>query len=125
MKPSILTITGWRCVGWLGVASLCALSLLPPPPLMPEGPPYGDKFYHLITYTSLTWWFMVGHARAHWRSIAMGLALLGIILEVLQGLTPTRIPSGWDEAANVLGVLLGQRLVGLTPAGFPRFRQAE
>lgn len=125
MNSYPLSLTGWRFIGWLGVASLCAISVLPPSSLLITGPEYGDKLYHLVAYATLTWWLALGYERRHWWSIAVGLALLGMVLELLQGLTPERIGSAWDEIANLTGILLGHRLAAMIPAGFPAFRQAE
>jgi VanZ family protein len=125
MNALTFSSAGWRFIGWLGVASLCALSLLPPSTLMLNGPEHSDKLYHLAAYASLAWWFALGYARSHWRAIALGLALLGVTLEVLQGLTPERMASSGDEITNVLGVLLGLWLASRAPAGFPAFRHAE
>ena len=125
MKALSVTLTGWRFIGWLGVASLCAVSLLPPSSLMNTSLENSDKLYHLAAYTSLTWWFALGYARRHWRRLVMGFALLGILLEVLQGLTPERVSSAWDEIANLTGILLGLWLAAVTTAGFPAMHQAK
>ncbi len=117
--------SGWRFIGWLGVASLCAISLLPPSALLLEGPENSDKLYHLTAYAALACWFALGYARAHWRRLALGLALLGVALEILQGLTPERMASVWDALTNMLGILLGLGLGSRLPAGFPAFRHAE
>ena len=79
-------LRGWRFIGWLGVASLCAISVLPPPSLLTTGPKYGDKLYHLVAYATLTWWLAMGYERRHWCAIAVGLTLLGMVLELLHGL---------------------------------------
>lgn len=125
MDPRTITVQRWRAVGWLGVAALCVTSLMPPPSLLTAGPLYSDKFYHLAAYAGLMWWLALGYASRQWKFLGAGLVLLGIALEILQDLTPSRVPSGWDEFANTLGVLLGYWLARQMPAGFPAFRRAK
>jgi len=124
MTSAIFFSCAWRALGLCGVLALCALSLMPPPALMTEAL-WSDKVYHLLAYAGLMWWLAMGERVPRWRLLAGGLAVLGGVLEVLQGLTPLRMASIWDELANVAGTLGGYWLATRTPPGFPAFRRAE
>ena len=115
----------WRALGAAGVVALCVSSLMPPPSLLSEGFPYSDKLYHLTAYLVLMWWLAMGAGPRAWRVFALALAALGALLEVLQGFTPLREASAWDELANVSGVLCGYWFARRTPPGFPAFRRAK
>jgi VanZ family protein len=105
---------------WLGLWC-CAIALtivasLLPAFLLPEVPAGGDKAEHFGGY------FLLAAAavqlfstrRALLRA-GVGLVLLGIGLEIAQGLlTTTRQMDPWDALANSIGVLAGLAIV-LTP----------
>ncbi|MBI2800414.1 MAG: VanZ family protein [Gammaproteobacteria bacterium] len=101
------------------------LSLIPSPALMLAGFDNSDKLYHAFAYASLMWWFAVGYRRHQWLTIAIGFAVLGLVIEGLQSLTPDRTASLADELADVCGILLGIFAATKTPTGFPPFRHAE
>lgn len=106
----------WRGLGWLGVAGLVMLSLLPLPQIGPELP-QGDKWGHLLAYASLSLYFAQWAASTRQRALqALGLLALGALLELLQGLTGYRRGEWLDLLANGAGVLLGASLA-LGPAG--------
>lgn len=106
----------WRGLGWLGVAGLALLSLLPLPQIGPELP-QGDKWGHLLAYASLTLYFAQWAVSRRQRARqALGLLALGAMLECLQGLTGYRRGDWLDLLANGAGVLLGASLA-LGPAG--------
>lgn len=93
----------------LGVAVLSLVSISTPIRF-----DQGDKVTHLLAYAVLMyWWGMVQpQRRLAW---AVVLALLGIVLEWAQSLTPARIMEWPDGLANVAGVLLAVILLR-TPA---------
>jgi VanZ family protein len=97
----------WRIAGWIGVALLVIVSLMPDPPTLTalEGE---DKIGHVLAYAGLMLWFAQIHlARAaRWR-VALGLVALGVALEFAQGWTGERTFSYADMSADVLGVVLG------------------
>ncbi|GAB3512148.1 VanZ family protein [Pseudoxanthomonas daejeonensis] len=104
---------------WLGLWSFAVLlvivfSLTPPPPV--ELPRHGDKLEHLLAYALLA--AAAVQVFAHGRyllSVAAGLVLMGIALELAQGaLTSTRMADPADALANGVGVGLGM-LTALTP----------
>jgi VanZ family protein len=119
------TRQGWCQIGWIGVAALFYLSLIPMPHQMEELPVWSDKIYHGFAYGWLMWWLSRGYARAYWLRIAVMLVCVGITIELLQSLTPYRTASVFDELANIMGVCLGYLVTSFTPAGFPAFREAQ
>lgn len=106
----------WLALWLLAIGVVVAGSLLPPLPLTPklDG---GDKLVHLLGYGLL----MASAVQIFQRasvllSVALGLAMLGLLLELGQGgLTSTRQFEWADAAANAFGVLLGGS-VAFTPA---------
>jgi len=92
-----------RLIGWLLVAVVCWFSLTPSPP--DSGLHQGDKMGHLLAYLALmTWWGQLDGRR---HRLLLIFVVMGMALEGLQGLTPSREPSFMDMAANGLGALLG------------------
>jgi VanZ family protein len=106
----------WSFIGWLGLALVVALSLLPlpAPPIDIE---QGDKLGHVLAYFALTAWHaQLGSTRSAlaWRALAF--ALTGLALEVLQSWTGWRHGNDpMDALANLAGTAAGLAL-GLTPA---------
>jgi len=93
----------WLTLGWIGIAGVVVLSLLPNLPH--SGVSGGDKIGHLLAYFSLMFWFGQLHARRlGW---ALGFLALGAGLEVLQGLSGYRDMSLADLLANASGIGLG------------------
>lgn len=76
---------------------------------MPQVPStIGDKINHLIAYGVLAGWFGQLFTMLRKRIvIAIILVLLGIVMEVLQGMTAHRFFDLLDAVANTLGVLVG------------------
>ncbi len=76
---------------------------------MPQVPStIGDKINHLIAYGVLAGWFGQLFTTHQKRIvIAIILVLLGIVMEVLQGMTAHRFFDLLDTVANTLGVLVG------------------
>jgi VanZ family protein len=105
----------WLLIGHCLLATLIVLSLIPGVPSAPV--PLGDKLSHLLAYATLMAWYgqLLSGLRAR-ASAALGLAALGLLLELLQGLGGSRQMEAADAAANLLGIALGWLLVG-TPVG--------
>ena len=97
----------WLALWWLAVVLVVVVELLPAI-LLPEVPAGGDKFEHLFGYGLLAFAAVqLFERRALWR-IGIGLAALGMALEIAQGtLTTTRSFDLFDELANTTGVVLG------------------
>jgi VanZ family protein len=97
--------SAWLGLGWLGVAGVVALSLVPAPPV---GVEHGDKLGHAAAYALLMWWFAQAWLRRDMRVLtAAGLLALGVALEFMQGWTGLRSFSTADMVADGLGVALG------------------
>ena len=105
----------WLGLWALAVAVVIAVCLMPPPPLPPL-PDNSDKVEHLLAYFVLA--ACVVQLFASRRALllaAVGLVVLGIGIEIAQGLlTTTRAADPRDAVANTLGVVLGMA-TALTP----------
>ena len=106
----------WRLLAWMGVAIVSSLSLVPLP--VPAQLEFwnSDKLVHVGMYAALMLCFGRGYHRQHWLKIAFLLASLGLLIEILQGLTPTRQASLLDECANAVGVVIMLWALQRTPA---------
>lgn len=109
---------GWLLLWLLAVLAVIVLSLLPPPPAVAAVRVPGlDKLVHFSAY-----FILAGAAAALFRPglvlfwVGLGLALLGVAMELAQGaLMPQwRSADVRDALANGLGVIAGLALV-LTP----------
>jgi len=102
----------WRAGGWLGVATTLVVSLMPPP--LGDSAGHTDKIVHLAGYAVLMFWWAQLVIRQRWK-LALAVALFGIGIEGLQGLTPNRMPDLLDALANSGGVMLGWLAARLLP----------
>jgi VanZ family protein len=102
----------WRVLGWLGIALTLVVSLMPP--TLDSSGGHADKIVHLAGYAVLTFWWAQLVTRQRWK-LAIAVVLFGIIIELLQGLTPARQPDLLDALANSGGVLLGWLAARLLP----------
>jgi VanZ family protein len=67
---------------------------------------YKDKLQHIVAFCGVTFWGLLAFRRCS-KTIMLGLAILGALMEILQGvLTTTRQPSVYDWLADVVGILL-------------------
>lgn len=94
----------WWAAGWLGIAITFLVSLLPP--ALDEHSGHADKIVHLAGYAVLTFWWAQLILVRRWK-LAVAVVLLGVVIELLQGLTPDRKPDILDVLANSAGVLTG------------------
>jgi VanZ family protein len=101
----------WRAFGWAGVAATLVLSLTPPT-LGPDT--HFDKLVHLTGYGVLMFWWAQLVTERRW-TLALSVVLFGISIELLQGLTPDRMPDTLDALANSAGVLLGWFAARVSP----------
>jgi VanZ family protein len=102
----------WWMAGWLGVAITLAVSLMPP--ALDTSGSHVDKLVHLAGYAVLTFWWAQLVIRRRWR-LAVAVVLFGIMIELLQGLTPNRQPDLLDALANSGGALIGWLAARLLP----------
>src|SRR4051794_27646151 len=97
----------WLLIGWLLVAVIIYLSLAEPPSMeMPAE--NADKYGHALAYATVMLWFMQLYPKTRTRAlIGLGLLLLGIALEFLQGMTGFRSFEYADMLADAVGIVLG------------------
>jgi len=97
----------WLTIGWAMLAAVVFLSLTGTPPEVVDFP-LSDKLEHLAAYAILMAWFGQIHTttRAQ-RGWLIGLALMGIAIEYLQGWSGLRFFDPADMLANGIGALLG------------------
>jgi VanZ family protein len=101
----------WALGGWGLIVTVIMLSLLPlPSPKLAFILLNLDKVEHALTYATLTLWFAQIYPRCTWARIGLKLLTLGVIIELLQGVTTYRNFSFWDMGANTLGILIGWSL---------------
>lgn len=103
----------WLILGWLWVAAIFYLSLTPHPP-EPVSFNGADKFEHALAYAVLMLWF----CQLNMRRVRLFFAfvLMGVGIEILQGMTGYRYFEYADMMANATGVLFGWALA-LTALG--------
>jgi VanZ family protein len=94
----------WWAAAWLGIAITFALSLMPP--ALDTSDSHADKLVHLAGYAVLMFWWAQLILVRRWK-LAVAVVLLGVTIELLQGLTPARKPDILDVLANGSGVLIG------------------
>ena len=103
----------WQLIGAVMILAVITVSLLPSPPQPPVM--QWDKLQHLAAYTVLMLWFgQLDAGRLRWSG---WLIMLGILLEIVQGLSGYRSFEFADMLANPLGVFIGLGLVRHTPLG--------
>lgn len=93
----------WLVGGLLIVAVIVVVSLAPDLP----GPTIvgADKLAHFLMYLVAMLWFVGVFLRANWLRIALLLASLGVLIELLQSQTGWREGDWGDAAWNLAGVL--------------------
>ncbi|MCG6918684.1 MAG: VanZ family protein [Deltaproteobacteria bacterium] len=96
----------WLILGWLLVALIIFLSLYPKPP-QPLEFEQSDKVSHILAYMILMLWFAnIYPQRSSQLQLSIGFFVMGVCLELLQGMTQYRTFSYIDMLANGLGILL-------------------
>jgi len=97
----------WWLIGWLLIVTVCYLSLAPIPPEFDIKFKYVDKLEHFLTYLLLTGWFSQLYQTKQSRLFYLVFfILMGMLLEVLQGLGTVRVFEYSDMLANSAGVLM-------------------
>ncbi|MBU0621487.1 MAG: VanZ family protein [Gammaproteobacteria bacterium] len=97
----------WLTAGWLWVAIVFYLSLMPhpPEPVSFEGV---DKLEHLVAYAWLMLWFCQVYLDQKMRMrLFVALAAMGVGIEILQSMGGYRYFEYADMLANTLGVAIG------------------
>ena len=96
----------WRSIAWFIILAITFLSLMPDPQKVT---PFSasDKLLHTLAYGAAMIWFGLCFKRDKLFPIGAGLVFMGIILELIQGLTGYRTMSLFDIFANTAGVVIG------------------
>jgi VanZ family protein len=98
---------------WLGIGVVLVLGVITGslvPARMIEAIDVSDKLEHSGSYLLLMAWFGGLYRRGLQPWVGLGLVVLGVVLDLLQGLTATRTLDPADMAANTVGVLIGLAL---------------
>ena len=101
----------WLTLGWLWVAAVFFISLipLPPQPFILYGV---DKLQHALAYSLLMLWFcQVYVVLGTCIRLLLMLVTMGVIIEILQGMSGYRSFEYADMLANLIGVLIGWGLM--------------
>ena len=107
----------WRIAGWLGIAAIITLSLVPLQ--LDMAVDNGDKFGHLASYVLVTLWLAQLYTELRQRIwLVLGMVALGIALEYAQSATSYRSFEVADMVADALGVAIGWLLA---PPRLPNF----
>lgn len=101
----------WLGLGWGLIVAVVYLSLTPKPPSVDIS--QIDKVGHLLAYATLMGWWSQLDTR-HCR-LALLFVLMGLAMEIAQGLTDSRQGDVLDMAANSLGVGIGWLASRLRP----------
>lgn len=97
----------WLSIGWLMVFLLCYFSLVSNPPEIKFDLKYFDKVRHFIAYFILMFWFAQFYKTSKSRLFYfVFFIVMGVILEILQGMGGVRYFEYNDMLANSLGVML-------------------
>ena len=95
----------WLTLGWLMIAFVFYLSLMPSPPEIDIGFKYMDKIEHFTAYVILMGWFSQIYKTTRARIFCViFFVAMGVLIEVLQGMGSVRFFEYSDMFANTLGV---------------------
>ena len=101
----------WLIIGWIMVFLLSYFSLISNPPEFNVDFEYFDKVRHSIAYFILMFWFAQLYQTPKSRILyVVFFVLMGVILEILQGLGGVRYFEYSDMLANVLGIMLAWKI---------------
>jgi VanZ family protein len=97
----------WLAIGFMLVGMVCFLTLTPSPPDMGDFPE-SDKIGHFFAYSVMMLWFGFIYLRGkHYMGVGLAFIVMGIVLELIQGMLGYRSFSYLDMGANACGVVLG------------------
>jgi VanZ family protein len=114
----------WFALGWLWVAAIFYLSLMPHPP-EPVHFRNADKLEHALAYSLLMLWFCQVYRQCTSRMLlAVLLLAMGIAIEYLQRETGYRTFEYADMLADTVGVMVGWACACIPGAPFRHKQQA-
>ena len=100
-----MTRRGWRWLFGAAASGVLVLSLLPVPAGLTVFS-WQDKLEHALAFAALA--LLASLAQLGGRAARIGgLIGYGVLIELLQGLTPHRMADPWDALADAIGVLMG------------------
>ena len=107
-------VLAWRLLA-LGMAlAILVGSLWPTMPAVPGG--MSDKLLHFLAYVALALAFAAAFSRRHWLAIALGLAVFGAVIEILQHWLSSSREGEWlDLGANLGGIATGLAMALAVP----------
>ena len=96
----------WNAIGCALILFVIYQSLTPAPVAIPGDE--GSRLGHLAAYGTLMGWFANLHEGRRTRiACALAFVAMGVVLELIQGMTGYRTTDVADALANTLGVCLG------------------
>jgi VanZ family protein len=99
----------WLALGWAAVVFAVVVCLLPMSKLPPAN--VSDKAEHFTAYLLLSLWFAGIYPRARYGIIAVGLCVLGVLIEFAQSAMQLgRQGDPMDVVANSTGIIAGLAL---------------
>jgi len=105
MRPDLRLRFLWSASGWILIAVVVTLCMLPAPQIAPIATLLPDKAEHALAFAGLTGWFCGLYRRSSWWKIALGFLFLGAAIEVAQGVfTTTRAMEFNDWVADAVGI---------------------
>jgi len=111
----------WLSLGWLAVVLAIVVCLVPVQKL-PQPPNLSDKSEHFLAYLLLSTWFAGIYPRARYWIIAIGLGVMGVLIEIAQGsMSYGRQADVLDVIANCSGVLAGLLVCWLWLGGWAQW----
>ena len=97
----------WLLLGWLLIFSVCYLSVTASPPDFGMTFEYSDKLKHVFAYFVMMGWFAQIYKTTYGRLFyVLFFVLMGVTLEIIQGLGQARYFEYADMLANSAGVAL-------------------
>jgi len=109
-SPHLRYVRLWLSIGVGMLAMVLLLSLITLPDEVNQFV-WSDKLFHGIAYAGLMGWFAQLYKHDLTRIVLLiGLISFGVGIELLQGLTPSRVLDVSDMLANASGVLLAWAL---------------
>jgi VanZ family protein len=97
----------WLVSGWILVVLAVIVSIVPSSEL-PQVGGISDKLEHAVAYSALALWFAGIYPKSRYPLIGVGLLVMGIVIEGLQGaMNLGRQADMRDVYANTLGIVSG------------------
>lgn len=113
----------WLGMGWIAVASAIVVCLMPVSRLPQVSA--SDKTEHFLAYLLLSLWFAGIYPKARYWIIAIGLCVLGVLIEFAQGAMHLgRQADVMDVVANGTGIAAGLLLSWIGLGGWAQWVEA-